>query len=93
MTTELSPQQVQILQRLDALETALTQQDPAIKTHMAEIHKLLIQYEELVHFLTIEQIGVIMAQQQKLTNTSLVQAVVSKKANKAKSAGLTLDEL
>jgi hypothetical protein len=91
-----SPQQDQLLQRLGYVENALLSADPQMKQHLAEIHKLLIGYEELVHLLSEEQIGIIMAAQQKLTNTSLVAAVsaASKKASVAKKAGqLTLGDL
>lgn len=73
-----NPQELLLLQKLDALEAALLAKDPLMPTHLAAIHKQLVTYEELVHFLTDEQIGKIMAAQQVHTNTTLVQSLTSK---------------
>ncbi len=86
----------QLLARLEGLEAALVANDPQIRGHMAEIHRLLTTYEELVHLLSDEEIGKIMAAQQKLTNTSLVAAIASKKTSTAtskKAAGIGLGDL
>lgn len=91
-----SPQYEQIQQRLGFLETALNEQDPRIKDHLKEIHKMLIQYEELVHLLSEEEIGKILQGQQVITNTTLVAAVTAKSAkagNTKKAAQLSLGDL
>lgn len=75
-----TPQQVTILQKLSLVEEALLTQDPRMRDHLKEIHKLLIGYEELTHLLTDEQIAVIMGAQQIQTNTSLIAATTGKKA-------------
>lgn len=96
VTVPMSPQQEQILQRLSFLEQALNDQDPRMKDHLKEIHKLLITHEELVHVLSEEEIGKIMQGQQIITNTTLVAAVSAPKARASaakKASQLTLGEL
>lgn len=91
-----SPQYIQIMQRLGGLEEALIAQDPKIKDHLKEIHRLMIGHEELVHLLKPEEIAKIMQGQQIITNTVLVAATTGtgKKASSAKKAtGLGLDDL
>lgn len=84
------------LQNLAALEQSLLARDPMMKSHLLEIHKQLIGYEELVHLLSDEQIGIIMAAQQLHTNTVLVGSATTK-TGKAKavaaSAKLRLEDL
>jgi hypothetical protein len=94
--TERTPQQDQIQQRLSYLEQALLEQDPRMKDHLKEIHRLLITHEELVHLLSEEEIGKIMQGQQIITDTTLVAAVSAPKARAAavKKAGqLSLGDL
>ena len=94
--TELSPQHQQIQQRLAYLETALFAQDPAIKGHLAEIHRLMITHEELVHLLSIEELQKLMGAQQVVTNQSLVAAVSSKGGKTTtlkKATGLSMGDL
>lgn len=91
-----TPQYEQLMQRLGFLEEALTTQDPQMKNHLKEIHKMLIQYEELVHLLKDEEIAKIMAGQQVITNTTLVAAVTAKSAKTAvakKAAQLSMGDL
>ena len=83
-------------QKLSLLEESLLSQDPRIKEHLGEIHKLMIGYEELVHLLTDEEIGKIMLAQQGVTNTTLVAATTGSKgkATASKKAGkLTMGDL
>jgi hypothetical protein len=67
-----------------------------MKMHLGAIHKQLITYEELVHLLTPEEIGRIVAAQQVHGNISLAVELTSK-AGKAKAANrtakMTLDDL
>jgi hypothetical protein len=91
-----TPQQDQLMQRLSGLQEAMLAADPDIKTHMREIHKLLIGFEELVHLLSDEEIGVIMKAQQGLTHTALVGTVTAgktKASNSKKAAGISLGDL
>lgn len=95
-TTPNTPQQDQIQQRLAYLEQALNDRDPLMKEHLKEIHKLLVQHEELVHLLSEDEIAKIMQGQQILTNTTLVAAVTAPKARAAtakKAANLSLGDL
>ena len=91
-----SPQQVAIMQRLGFLQDALLSQDPQLKGHLAEIHKLLITNEELVHLLSDEDIAKVMGAQQLVTNTTLIAATTGKKATTSvlkKVSQLTLGDL
>lgn len=93
---EQTPQQEQIQQRLSFLEQALTEQDPRMKDHLKEIHRLLITHEELVHLLSEEEIGKIMQGQQIITDTTLVAAVSAPKARASasrKAAQLNMGDL
>ena len=98
-TTKLNsdePIHFELLSRLASLEEALLARDPMMKTHLGAIHKQLITYEELVHLLSDDQIGKIVAAQQVHTSTVLIQEV-SSKAGKTKAANRTaklgLDDL
>lgn len=94
MTTNF-PQHDQIKQRLGYLEEALLAQDPRMKDHLKEIHKLMITHEELVHLLTDEEIAKIMSAQQVVTNTTLVAATTGSKAKSTankKLANLSLGD-
>jgi hypothetical protein len=90
-----TPQYDQCLQRLSLLEEALMTKDPEMKKHLAEIHKLLISFEELSHLLTNDEIAKIMAAQQIVTDTVLIGSTSgSKKASATKkSTGLSLGDL
>lgn len=91
-----NPHHVAALARLEQLQAALLARDPLMKGHLLEIHKQLIPHAELVHLLTEEQIGIIMAAQQVHTNTVLVgsaSGVAGKKKAAAASAKLTLGDL
>lgn len=90
-TEPTSPEHAAALERLQLLEDALIAKDPMMKVHLGEIHKNLIQYEELVHLLTDDQIGIMMAAQQNHTNTVLIGSATSNKGKaKAVAAGAKL---
>lgn len=91
-----TPQYQALQQRLGFLEESLTTQDPLMKGHLKEIHKMLVQHEELVHLLSEDEIAKIMQGQQVITNTVLVAAVTAKSAkagNARKAAQLSLGDL
>lgn len=91
-----NPQHQEALARLAQLQAALLAKDPSMPMHLKEIHKQLIQYEELVHLLTPEDIGIIMAAQQQHTNTVLVAAGTTKSGKAAAvkaTAKLTISDL
>lgn len=74
-----------MLTRLAQLEEALLARDPLMKVHLGAIHKLWTQNEELVHLLSDEEIGKIVAAQQAHTQTSLISEITAKAGN-AKAA-------
>ena len=91
-----NPQHQEALNRIAQLQQALLAKDPMMPQHLKEIHKQLITYEELVHLLRPEDIGIIMAAQQAHTNTTLVSAGTTKAGKAAAvkaSAKLTIADL
>ncbi len=83
------------LQRLADLEAALLARDPLMKTHLGEIHKHMIQYEEISNLLRPHEIAKIMAAQQQHTGVILRAEVVgkSKAAAGKKAAKLGVNDL
>lgn len=89
-----NPIHLTVHNRMLELEAALLAKDPMIKNHLAEIHKHLIQYEEIVHLLSDEEIQGIMRAQQVQTNTALVaEAKPKSKGAQTKAAKLQMDDL
>lgn len=85
-----------LLQRISLVEEALNAKDPSMKTHLAEIHRLLINHDELVHLLSDEDIGKFMKAQQAHQGVVLVAALTGKKASSSatkKATGVSLDDL
>ena len=66
--------------RLDAIEANLLKQDPMLGVHMQEIHKCLLQNEELVHILPDEKIHIYMAGMQKYKQLQLVAESTKKRS-------------
>lgn len=81
----------ELLPKLDALEQALLAADPKFPTHLKEIHGYLIQFEELAHLLTEQQIATILEGQQKKLGIILAAETTKTKGSKAK--GVTADDL
>lgn len=83
------------LQRLNDLEAALLDRDPLMKTHLGEIHKAMIQYEEIANLLRPEEIAKIMAAQQQHTGMVLRAETLGKSKASAskKAAGLGLNDV
>lgn len=94
MTPE-HPKLAELLPKLAALEASLLANDPKMPGHLKEIHKYLIQFEELAHLLTEEQIALIMDGQQKQTGIRLAAETSSGKGSaSAKSLkGIKADDL
>ena len=95
-TNKSTPQLDQVNQRVAYLQEALLAQDPRMRDHLKEIHKLLITHEELVHLLKDEDIAKIMEAQQVVTNTTLAAATTGTKGKAAaskKAAQLSLGDL
>ena len=88
MTTE-HPQLAVLIGKLTSLEQMLVDNDPKMPVHLREIHKSLIQFEELSHLLSEEQIAVIIEAQSKKVGVVL-QAETTKKKTSGK---VTADQL
>lgn len=86
----MSTQLELLLPKLTALEQALLDRDPKMPTHLREIHKSLVQYEELSHLLTEEQIGIIVSAQCQQVSVTLAQETKASKGSKKK---VTADDL
>lgn len=82
------PLHFEMMTRLQQLEEALLARDPMMKVHLGAIHKLWTANEELVHLLSDEEIGKIVAAQSAHTNTSLINEITSK-AGSSKAANRT----
>lgn len=96
--TAQHPQHLLAQTRIKELEQLLLTKDPMMKGHLAEIHKLMSSYEELVHLLTEDEIAVFIAGMQAHSQTVLIADAVKKGSSKAgskSSAGnkITLDML
>lgn len=95
MTTETEhPKLKELLPKIDALGAALVANDPKMPTHLKEIHTYLIQFEELAHLLSEEQIAVILSAQQKKLGIILADETKNNKGNSSKSKkSFSADEL
>ena len=83
-----------ILGQLTSLENALKTNDPKMPEHLKNIHKTLIQYEELSHLLSEEQIAVIVEGNQRKLGILLAAETTATKGSKGKSLkGITSDDL
>lgn len=85
------PKLLELLPKLKTLEDALLAADPKFPNHLKEIHKYLIQYEELAHLLSEDQIATILEAQQK--KVGIVLAAETTKTKGARAKGVTADEL
>lgn len=65
--------------RIENIKQAMLKDDPQLPTHLAAIHSALIQYEELVHLLSDEEIKTLIDGQKKHMNVSFVKEVTEKK--------------
>ena len=72
-----------VLGRLQQLEETLKTQDPQLPVHLQNIHKTLLQYEELVHLLKDNEIKVLMDAMQKYRKVELVKEAATSKGKKA----------
>lgn len=90
-----NPIHASFLQRISDLEAALLTRDPLMATHLKEIHKTMIEYEEISPLLSVEEISKIMAAQQTHVAVFLRQEVVksSKAAASKKAAKVTLEDI
>lgn len=87
------PKLKELLPKLDSLRAALDAKDPKMPTHLKEIHKYLIQFEELAHLLTEEQIAVILEGQQIQVGVVLAEETKKKEKKSSKGEKVTADDL
>lgn len=64
---------------LGKIQEKLLQQDPLLPVHLAAIHQTLIQYEELVHLLSEDEIAILVRGQKKHAGVELVKTAITKK--------------
>lgn len=90
-----NPVHQNFLQRLSDLEAALLARDPLMKTHLGEVHKHMIQYEEIANLLRPEEIAKIMAAQQQHTGIVLRAETLgkSKAATNKKAAKIGVNDV
>lgn len=85
-SVELAPEiefaKLDVIGRINEIADGLLKQDPMLPVHLENIHKQLLQYEELVHLLTPEQIGQLMSGQKRHAAVQLVKEVVAKKSTR-----------
>lgn len=93
--TPTHPKLAELLPKLAALEAALLAADPQMPVHLKEIHRYLIQYEELAHLLSEEQIAVILEGQQRRVGIVLAQETKKGTGNSSSKnlKGVTADDL
>jgi hypothetical protein len=73
------------------IEAGLLKQDPEMKNHLRESHRLLISYPETVHLLEDHEISKLIDAQQQLTNTRIVSDLAKSKGGKKKGIGTVED--
>jgi hypothetical protein len=81
-----------VLERLNRLEETLKTADPQLPVHLQQIHKTLLQYEELVHLLKDSEIRILMDAMQKYRKVELVKEAATSKGKKALGK-TTVDDL
>ena len=77
--TDIEPIVQGVRGRLKEIEDKLLEQDPNLPVHLSAIHQTLLQYEELVHILSEEDISILIRGQKKHAGVQLVSQAVSKK--------------
>lgn len=78
MTQDLDFIKLDVQGRIQQLGEKLLQQDPMLPVHLGAIHSALIQYEELVHLLSDDDIQKLIAGQVKHTGVSVVKEITGK---------------
>ena len=91
MPNDLEFARLDVLGKLDDLSAKLLQQDPMLPVHLSSIHRTLMQYEELVHLLSDEDIRKLITAQKKQINVELVKAITVRKTTKTPKT--TVDDL
>lgn len=81
-----------VMQRIEEIGAKLTEQDPLLPTHLAAIHRSLLEYEELVHVLSDEQIRTLIAGQKKHVQVQLVKEITAGRKSTAKVPKATAED-
>ena len=79
MNNELDFIKLDVQGRLGLMRERLLQQDPMLPVHLSAIHGALIQYEELVHLLSDEDIKTLVAGQSKHVGVKLTEEIIKTK--------------
>lgn len=90
MSQELEFAKLDVLGRIDQIQAGMLKQDPMLPMHLAQIHKTLIQFEELVHLLSDDDIRKLIAGQKKHVGAELVKETIKSRARVPKT---TVDDL
>jgi len=90
--TDIEFHKLDVLGRIQQIEEGLLTRDPMMPTHLAAVHKTLIQYEELVHMLPDEAVKSLIAGQKKHVNVMLVKEIASKRVSTAKIPRASADD-
>jgi rubrerythrin len=78
-------QELDVLERISSLEETLKSTDPQIPVHLANIHKALQTYEELIHLLDDEKIRILMDGMVKYRKVELVKEATTSRGRKSLS--------
>lgn len=91
--TDMDPIVASVRQRLGEIQAKLLVQDPNLPVHLSAIHTTLLQYEELAHLLSEDEIAVLIKGMEKHSGTELVAAAISKKSGpKSVPKGKTISD-
>jgi len=78
------PQMPAVLEKIEILRISLLTADPKMPEHLKAIHRTLVQYEELSHLLSEEQIATILDGAQRKLGIILAAETTATKPGKGK---------
>jgi len=78
------PQMPSVLEKIEILRISLLTADPKMPEHLKAIHRTLVQYEELSHLLSEEQIATILDGAQRKLGIILAAETTATKPGKGK---------
>jgi len=87
------PKLLGLQEKISSLQAALLAADPKMPTHLRAIHTELIQYEELSHLLTEDEIAVILDGQQRQLGIVLAAETSKVKAGSKSIKNVKADDL
>lgn len=90
----MNPALEEISIKIQKLQDLLLASDPKMPEHLRAIHRTLVQYEELSHLLSEDQIAIILEGAQKKLGMILADETRnSKSKTSSKLKGVTADDL